>query len=216
MRVECRQAMQPARWRPMRYAHFLSESFLCCCHWQVNPITTSRARPPLGTPWTQTQWHPSHLHCCHRHLWMPRTQRVKPNLSPNTLNQPPHLELKPTPISFPALSPAFRSLWLCRADPDHHSVACHSHTFLSSYHVRPSHSCPRPDPSSRWSQTPSIAEDNDLDLSTTPPSLTWLPPSAPLLLRGIWAQLPTLMLADDDDSDHHHYPAHDNDQQRGQ
>jgi len=46
-------------------------------------------------------------------------------------------------------------MWLCRADPNHRSVACHSHTFSSSHHVRPSHSHPRPDPSSRWSQTPS-------------------------------------------------------------
>ena len=57
-------------------------------------------------------------------------------------------------------------MWLCRADPDHRSVACHSHTFSSSHHVRPSHSRPRPDPSSRWSQTPSIGlsrSKNELD-----------------------------------------------------
>ena len=52
-------------------------------------------------------------------------------------------------------------------------------------------------------------------VSITPLSLAQLPPSAPPLLRGMWAQSLTVMLANDDDSDHHHYPAHDNDQQRG-
>ena len=46
-----------------------------------------------------------------------------------------------------------------------------------------------------------------------PPSLVQLPPSAPPLLRGMWARSLTSTLADDDDSDHHwhHYPARGND-----
>ena len=63
-----------------------------------------------------------------------------------------------------------QTVWLCRAEPVPRSVACCSQIPIA-YHIIPSLSRPRPDPSPRWFQTPSNSH-GALDLfSSSPPSI---------------------------------------------